>query len=408
METAFTKEFFIGNRASLRQTLATDDLIVVTANGLLQRNADNSFTFRQDSSFWYFTGLSLPDLVLVMAVDGEYLMVPGRDAVREAFDGAIDPQQLAVQSGVETILDDVTGWKRLAGQLKRTKQVATLSAAPGYIEQIGLYANPARQRLVERLQDNNKSIEVIDIRDQVSAMRSVKQPLELAALQQAIDITIAGVAHVTAKDKLASYGYEYEVEADMLHLFKKQKAAGHAFDPIVVAGRRACTMHNFSMDGSLDTSELLLLDVGAEVSNYAADIARTVAIGQPSGRQLAVHAAVSDVQDYAMRLLKPGVLLMEYEKGVATYMGEKLLELGLIKTASEEGIRQYYPHATSHFLGLDVHDAGLYRQPLTAGMVLTCEPGIYIPDESIGVRIEDDILITKARIRRAIVFIVGG
>jgi Xaa-Pro aminopeptidase len=120
-----------------------------------------------------------------------------------------------------------------------------------------------------------------------------------------------------------------------------------------------------------------------------------VAIGQASNRQQAVHAAVCDVQDYALQLLKPGVLLGEYEKSVATYMGEKLRELGLIRMISDETVRQFYPHATSHFLGLDVHDTGPYQQPLVPGMVVTCEPGIYIPDESIGVRIEDDILITE-------------
>jgi Xaa-Pro aminopeptidase len=131
------------------------------------------------------------------------------------------------------------------------------------------------------------------------------------------------------------------------------------------------------------------------VENYAADITRTYALGVPSKRQQQVSEAVQDVQKFALKLLKPGTSLRDYEQKVEELMGEKLLELGLIKTAEQRNIRRYYPHSTSHFLGLDVHDVGNYEQPLAAGMVLTVEPGIYIPEEKIGVRIEDDVLITK-------------
>jgi len=402
----------MGNRERLRQLFTGTAPIVITANGLLQRNGDSSYKFRQDSSFWYLTGLEQPDAILVMDKSKEYLIVPGRDAVREAFDGSVDPGALTRISGIETILDDKAGWRSLSSRLKRAKHVATLGASPAYSEHHGIYTNPARENLQQRLRAENSSLELLDLRDHLTRMRSIKQLSELAAIQQAIDITIDGIKYATAKSRLSKYEFEYEIEADIARQFKRAGASGHAFEPIIAAGERACTLHNLAMDGQLSADELLLFDIGAEVSNYAADISRTVAISannQPSPRQQAIHAAVCDVQDFALGLLKPGVMLADYEKQVMEYMGEKLRELALIRTISSEEVRRFYPHATSHFLGLDTHDVGEYRQPLAAGMVLTCEPGIYVPEEGIGVRIEDDILITEtgnevlsARLTRAL------
>ena len=140
----------------------------------------------------------------------------------------------------------------------------------------------------------------------------------------------------------------------------------------------------------------MVIDIGASYGNYCADITRTVALtGKASRRQQQVHEAVCEAQDYAYSLLKPGVIFAEYEKLMEAFVGEKLRELGLIKSISRDSVRQFFPHATSHFLGLDAHDAGDYAHPLEPGVVITVEPGIYIPAEGIGVRIEDDIVITK-------------
>jgi Xaa-Pro aminopeptidase len=178
-------------------------------------------------------------------------------------------------------------------------------------------------------------------------------------------------------------------------LFRRANA-GHAFDPIIAAGARACVLHLDNLAGRLQSGELLQFDIGAEVAGYAADISRSYVIGgAASPRQQAIHAAVVEVQAYALSLLKPGVLLRAYEQEVTAFMGEKLRELSLIKTISPDEVRRFFPHATSHFLGLDVHDVGPYDRPLEPGMVLTCEPGIYIHSEGLGVRIEDDVLITE-------------
>jgi Xaa-Pro aminopeptidase len=213
-------------------------------------------------------------------------------------------------------------------------------------------------------------------------------------LQAAIDVTITGLKQALRPSKLRSYYYEYEVEAELTRSFRRAGARGHAFAPIVAAGKNACILHNERNTGALKPGELLLCDVGAEVSHYCADITRTVALGDPSQRQVAVHEAVQEALGYATSLLRPGATFKDYEKHVEVFMGEKLRELGLIKTITKEAVRLYYPHATSHFLGLNPHDVGIYDMPLEPGMVLTVEPGIYIADEGIGVRIEDDVVIT--------------
>lgn len=396
MHTLFSADFFKANRGRLLQRIDPAIPTVITASGLLQRNADTTFPFQQDSNFWYLTGLNEPDLILVMSGGSEYLLVPGRSGNREAFDGAIDFAELARLSGIHDIIAEEDGWQRLATTLKKTGTVQTLAAAPSYIEQYGMYTNPARARLVERLMTWQPDVKVVDIREHLIYCRSRKQPEELKALQRAIDITADGLRRVTEPARLAAYEYEFEIENDLSSAFRTHEASGHAFAPIIAAGKHGVTLHNVANDGELHGGELVMLDVGAEVSHYAADITRTVAIGTPTKRQVEVFAAVQDVQRYALTLLKPGTLLKEYEAAVEEYMGGKLQQLGLITKADHDDIRHYYPHATSHFLGLDVHDVGNYDQPLEAGMVLTCEPGIYIPEEGIGVRIEDDVLITDA------------
>jgi Xaa-Pro aminopeptidase len=394
-DLSFTHDFFEHSRTNLRALVEDCELIVITANGLLQWSGDATFPFRQDSSFWYLTGISEPDLTLVIDKDSEYLIVPGRSVSRQAFDGSIDADALTAISGIETVLDDEQGWKRLNGRLKEVTDVATLLAAPDYVEQYGMYTNPSRARIIRKVKDANDQLKIVDIRPHLSSMRVIKRPLELAAIQTAIDITIAGIKVVTQPEKLLYVQYEYEIEADLTREFRYAGAGGHAFSPIVAAGKRACTLHNVANEGELQAGQLLVLDVGADVHHYAADITRTVAIGEVTQRQRDVHAAVLDTQNFAMSLLKPGALMKENEQQVEDFLGKKLQELGLITDIDHESVRKYYPHSTSHFLGLDVHDIGDYAKPLAPGMVLTCEPGIYIPEEGIGVRIEDDILITE-------------
>lgn len=394
MGTHFSSEFFAGNRQRLRELFTGTAPIVVTANGLLQRGADSAYSFSQDANFWYLTGINEPDITLVIDRDKEYLIVPGRSASRQAFDGTVELNELTHVSGIRTVYSEKEGWELLSKRLDRVQHVATVGVPPAYVEHYGLYTNPARAALIERILSHNESVELLDLSPHLSRMRMVKQPAELAAIQQAIDITVASIKEATRPAKLAKFAQEYEIEAELNRGFRRRGASGHAFDPIVASGPRACTLHNVANNGELAAGELVVIDVGAEVEHYAADITRTVSNGQPSRRQQAVYQAVLDTHAYALSLLKPDVLLRDYEESVAHFLGEKLRGLNLIRTIDHDSIRKYCPHATSHFLGLNVHDVGDYDRPLVPGVVMTVEPGIYIPEEGIGVRIEDDVLIT--------------
>lgn len=399
MSALFGSDFFAGNRERLKNLFTGTAPIVLTAHGLLQKSADEFYPFRQDSNFWYLTGCNEHDVILVIDKDKEYLIVPARDPIVEAFDGAINTAKLSAISGIQDIVDEKEGWNRLKTRLKKVQHVATLAANKPYIEHSGMFSNPARARLIANMKEHNPDLKLLDLRQHLAHMRMIKQPQEVEALRGAIDITIETLKEVSRPSRLAKYGYEYELEADITRGFRKRGAQGHAFSPIVAGGKRACTLHHIANDGALSSDELVVLDVGAYYQNYCADITRTVSLGErPSRRQQQIHQGVSDVQDYAYSLLKPGVDLQSYEKQVEKFMGEKLRELGLIKSIDHDAVRRYFPHATSHFLGLDAHDAGDYGQPLSPGMVITVEPGIYVEEESIGVRIEDDVLITETGI----------
>lgn len=390
----FDSDFFAGNRERLRQLFTGTAPIIVSANGLLQRGSDEAYQFHQDSNFWYLTGIMEPDLVLVMDKGKEYLIVPERSGVREAFDGSVDHEDLTRTSGIKTVYGTKEGWKQLESRLRKVQHVATLAAPPDYIDSWGLYTNPARARLVRRLKDIQPNAELLDLRLHLARMRMVKQRPELDALRRAIAITNETLREVTRPSQLAKYQYEYEIEADISRGFRRRGARGHAFTPIVAAGRNACRLHYVENNGALAKGDFVTMDVGAEWVHYSADITRTVPLGEPSRRQQALYDAVQAMHEHACSLLKPGVFLREYEDKMEAFGGEKLRELGLIKTISTENVRRYFPHATSHYLGLDTHDAGDYDRPLEPGVVLTVEPGIYIPEEGIGVRIEDDFLIT--------------
>jgi Xaa-Pro aminopeptidase len=181
---------------------------------------------------------------------------------------------------------------------------------------------------------------------------------------------------------------------DILRGFKTRGSSGHAFKPIVAAGRDAATIH-YGKYERLKADELIVCDVGAEYSFYCSDITRTVSYGRPTSRQQEVHEAVAYVQSEVFKMIKPGLDFKTYEKQVEHLIGLKLKELRLIDKLTPDEIRKYYPHACSHSVGLDTHDSADYSQRMAENMVITVEPGIYIKDENIGLRIEDMVLITK-------------
>jgi Xaa-Pro aminopeptidase len=236
----------------------------------------------------------------------------------------------------------------------------------------------------------------------LNKLRSVKTALEIEVMKIAAEITAAGFNRVLKF--LKSDCWEHEIEAEFIHEFVKRRSRGFAYSPIIGSGSNACVLHYLENNKQCISGDLVLIDVGAEYANYACDVTRCFPVnGKFTDRQREVYESVLRVEKASIELLKPGAVLSEYHKRVGDLMTKELINLNLLsqeevdnQNPSWPAYKKYFMHGTSHYLGLDVHDYGLWDgSPMEAGMVFTCEPGIYIPEEGIGIRIEDDILITS-------------
>ncbi len=398
MASLFTPEFFENNRINLRQKLGRSEPIILSAYGLQQKGLDEHHPFKQEGNFWYLSGITIPDAVLVITQSSEFVILPKQSEYQIDFHGQFDYGLINKQSGIDNIYAYEEGWQKLELLIKKSKSIASFPEIPEFIDVYGFHTNPSRNLLLKRLKTVNQKLKITDIRKLLGQLRMIKQPVEIEAISRAIDITAETIEDVIKNLAKKKYKFEYEIEADISHGFRRRGAGGHAFTPIIASGKNAAIIHNTENSDAIKKNELLLLDIGVEYELYAADISRTIAIDAPSERQLQIYNAVKEVQDFAFSIIKPGAMRLELEKKVRNKVGEKLIELGLIKTLDSEQINKYYPHSFSHFLGYDVHDFGDYDKPLIENVVITVEPGIYILEENIGVRIEDDILITKTGI----------
>jgi len=381
------RDFFRRNRQSLMGKIDSK-LVVVAGNVALQRSNDAAFAFAQEANFWYLTGINDAQWRLVIENEKSWLIAPDIDEVHRIFDGGLSHDDAQDMSGVDEVISFQAGETLLATLLQTHEQVGSLGSDP-HEEYYDFSLNPGPIVLLEFLRKQGATVE--DIRRPLARLRAIKQPAEIAVMRQAIAVTIAGFERI--KDKLDTYHYEYEIEADFTHAFVSAGASGHAYDPIVAAGKNACTLHYVKNQAKLKPGEFVLLDIGASIDGYAADISRTYAYGDISDRQRTVHAAVEQAHLAIIELLRPGLAIAEYFAAVDDIMKRALTSLDLLQTESD--YRKYFPHSISHGLGIDVHDSLGGPKELQVGMVLTVEPGIYIPEEGIGVRIEDDILITE-------------
>jgi Xaa-Pro aminopeptidase len=299
--------------------------------------------------------------------------------------GGIEPEEAMKRCNAQEVIAASEFEPRLR-QLARTHTVVnTLD-----MQDESFVVNPARKELIATLRRTFATVEMID--KDIISLRAIKTDEEIRRIRRACDLTVATFARI--RDQFATYKYEYQLEADFTAGFRSH-AATHAYAPIVAAGDRACTLHYDKNAESVHARDLVVIDIGARVDGYAADVTRTYAL-KPSKRQQAVHAAVQQAHDKIIALLAPGLLVAEYAHSVDEIMKDALISLGLLASKDDETTyRKYFPHAVSHGLGVDVHDSLGSPRYFEPGMVITVEPGIYIPEEGIGVRIEDDILITE-------------
>ncbi len=390
MENKFSKEFFYGNRRKLCLALP-DHLLVISAHSALQYSADISYPFRQDSNFWYLSGISEPDLLLLIntATNGSTLLIPERNDYQNEWDGAYNLKDLKNTSGVDEISFKSEFTQLLKTAVYNKQKIGYIPAPPERIEPYGFYANPSRSLLEKELREVCRDEDLVDIRLPIARLRQVKQSIEISAIKKAIAIT--GQTLKVVKGNLKNYTNEKEIERDLTVNFFKNGGDGHAYDPIVASGKNASTIHYLNNNKNLQESDLLLLDVGTKINGYAADISRTWSTNpkKTTKRQRELYQACMDIQEKGFSLLGPGILLKDFQKELEEYAQTIFKKLKCSMAGKQ------FPHGFSHFLGFDVHDAGDYMMPLQPGTVLTLEPGIYLQDEGIGIRIEDDVLITE-------------
>lgn len=397
-------ELFRFNRQRVLDQLQPGSLAVFHSNDLMPRSGDMFFAFRQNNDLYYLTGLEQEETILLLFPacpkpgfeEVLFIRRPNEKLLR--YEGEQLSQAKARRmSGVEKVL-----W---TDQYESVLRELILLSERVYLDldEHDRFHSPVQtrnQRLAEELQTAYPAHEYRRSGPILKALRMIKSPAEVDAIQQAINITGQAFEEVL---KMVEPGVqEYEVEALMTASFLRQRATGHAYDPIIASGANTCVLHYTNNNKPCKDGELLLLDFGAEYACYAADITRTIPIsGRFTPRQRAVYDAVLKVQRSAIQLLVPGTDMEEYHREVGQFMEEELLQLGLIdktdvknQDPKQPAYKKYFMHGTSHHIGLDVHDPGLNYESVQAGNVFTCEPAIYIPEERIGIRLENDILVT--------------
>ena len=384
--------FFIKNRINLAAQ-TSGGIIVMPAYTQMQRGNDAAFMFEQEANFWWLTGIESPDWWLI--IDGQrdksWLVSPEVSQTQAIFDGSLSMEAAGRISGVEHIISQDEAMRMLRDLAKKHSVVYSLGESP-YSDYYDFVVNPTIKKNWRMLQTIFNDVQ--DLRPNLDKLRAIKQPEEIKAIKKAIKLTVD--AFKLVKQKLPDYRYEYEIEAEFSYLFRRSGAAGHAYDPIVAGGVNACTLHYGANTAKLKNSSILLMDIGARVDGYAADISRSYAVGISTSRQAQVHRAVENAHKEIIKLLRPNLSFTDYHYRVDEIMKNALIGLGLIESeADESGYRKYFPHAIGHGLGVDVHDSLGHFPELLPGMVLTVEPGIYIPEEGIGVMVEDNILITE-------------
>ncbi|MCH8554419.1 MAG: aminopeptidase P family protein [Schleiferiaceae bacterium] len=399
------RNIFIENRKRFAAQLAPKSLAVFNSNDIYPTGADGTMPFRQASDIFHLSGVDQEESILVI------------------FPNAFKPEHREILFLTETN-EHIAIWegeklsKEGAFEVSGIKTVYWLSEFEKVFKELMSHAENVYLNSNEHLRANT----IVETREArfvkwckknfnlhtykrsapiLHEVRAVKSSMEVAVMQIAADITTKGFNRVIKAIKPGIT--EYELEAEFMHEFLINRSRGFAYTPIIASGYNACVLHYIENNATCNDGDLILFDVGAEYGNYACDVSRAFPVnGRFTQRQKDVYNAVLRVQKAAIALLRPGTYLAEFHKEVGDLMTKELLDLKLIDSTDVKNqnpewpaYKKYFMHGTSHFLGIDVHDVGLWTTPIKEGMVFTCEPGIYLPGENLGIRIEDDLVITK-------------
>ncbi len=396
---------FVKNRQKLIGLLLPDSVAIIQANDEMPRNGYQFFAYRQNSDLFYLTGIHEPKTILVLCPQHpnekykEIVFVSKPNEEFSTWNGhQPDKEEITAISGIQQVMwleDFDTVLKDFIISSKHVFLTANESIK--FIPEF----DDRNQRFTKQLKQEFPLHPYYRLAPLISELRLVKEAEEIELIKQACAITSNAFQRILKYTK--PFVFEYEIEAEISHEFTINKANGHAYYPIIASGKNACTLHYVENKAVCNDGELILLDFGAEYGNYASDCTRTIPInGKFTERQKACYQAVLNVHKKAMELFIPGNCIDYLNMTVDKWIEEELIQLGLFTQAEvmmqnpdKPLYKKYYMHGVSHFIGLDVHDAGNKQSVFEEGMILSCEPGIYIKEEKIGIRIENDILITK-------------
>ncbi|RWW99627.1 aminopeptidase P family protein [Flavobacterium cerinum] len=397
------RNLFIKNRKKFMAEMKPKSVAVFNSNDIYPISADSTMPFQQHRDIFYLSGVDQEESILVLCPDAPY------EHLREMLFLRETDEHIAVWHGEKLTKErafEVSGIKSVFWLQDMEK---TLFEVMTYCDTMYINTNEHYRSAVETQTREDRFIkwwkekypahQVAKSNPILQRLRSIKENEELDLMQQACNITEKGFRRLLGFVKPGVM--EYEIEAELLHEFVRNRSKGFAYGPIIASGKNANVLHYVENNQQCKDGELILLDVAAEYANYSSDLSRTIPVsGRYTDRQKAVYNAVLRVKNEATKMLVPGTLWKQYHLEVGKLMTSELLGLGLIDKADVQNedpawpaYKKYFMHGTSHHLGLDTHDYGLLVEPMKANMVFTVEPGIYIPAEGFGIRLEDNVVV---------------
>ena len=393
------------NRANFSNNLDSLGLAVFNSNDIYPISADSTLPFAQHRDLFYLTGIDQEETILLLFPEAknprhrEILFIKETNDHIAVWEGEkLSKTQANKLSGIETILW-ISDFENMFFKLTTQSELFYFNTNEHY--RASVETQTREDRFIEWAKKKYPAHNVAKSNPILQKLRSVKSAEEIKQIQIACNITEKGIRRLFSFIKPGIW--EYEIEAELAHEFMKNKSKGFAYTPIIASGKNANILHYIKNNNQCEDGELILLDVAAEYGNYSSDLTRTLPVsGKFNDRQKAVYNSVLTVKKKATKLLIPGVYWEEYHVEVGEIMTAELLKLGLLDKADLQNqesdlpaYKRYFMHGTSHHIGLDTHDYGLLQDPLKANMVFTVEPGIYIPEEGFGVRLEDDVVVQE-------------
>ncbi|MCD8529179.1 MAG: aminopeptidase P family protein [Chitinophagales bacterium] len=393
--------FFTENRKRFIKEMKPNSVAIFFSNDMMPRSADGFHNYRQNPDFYYLTGIDQEDCILILSPDSpikpytEVLFLKETNEHIAVWEGdKINKEQGKEMSGIETVYWNDMFENVLSSLINRLENIyINLNENDRAVSTVAnkdlRFANELKARYP--LHNFERSAPIM------AKLRSIKSEEEIETIQQACNITEKAFRRVLSTLKPGML--EYEVEAEVIYTFIKEGATGHAYQPIIASGKNACVLHYVNNSAVCKDGDLLLMDFGAEYACYASDLTRTIPVnGKFNARQKEVYNACLRVHNETKAALRTGVTLIDLNKEAKKMMASALIDIKLIdknadKKTQEKLTEKYYPHGNSHFMGIDVHDIGNRYAKIENNMCFTIEPGIYIPDENIGIRIENDVIV---------------